>query len=262
MIEMTPGLSVTVGPLVARGGDVRRAVEHVRDAGLHSVQLSAATKGLRPRELDRRARRDVLAMLARQGVMLSGLDLMIPHKDWLRSETQDRAVAAAVGAIELAGDLGRVPLSITLPVDRLSEELKRELLAAADGHGVTLAVHAEHDVNALTAWLEAEDQPVLGAAVDPAVLLARGEDPSAVTAQLGRRVRVARLDDFVDVSGGGGVSTGGRCPLGEGDLDVTGYKAALAVCTKLRAVVLELRDLRDPVAAMHQAARVWGAGEF
>lgn len=256
MLELTPELSVTVGPLV-RGTDVRLAVRQAAAAGVHSVQLSAATRGLRPRELDRRARRDVLALLSRHGIMLGGVDLMIPHKDWLRGDTQDRALAATLGAIELAAEWGRVPLSMTLPVDRLDDELKRELLTAADGHGVTLAVHAEHDVAALKQWLAEEDQPVLAAAVDPATVLAKGEDPAAVAMDLARWVRVARLDDYATVGGGGAGGLGGRCALGDGELDVVEYRAALAVCTKLRAIVLELRDVPDPRQAMMQGKQLW-----
>ncbi|MEX2670591.1 MAG: TIM barrel protein [Phycisphaeraceae bacterium] len=254
MLELTPSLSVTLAPLVRLSGSVPRAIGEAADAGFHSVQLSAATPGIRPRELGKRARRDVLALLARRGLALGGIDLMIPHKDWLSGSTQDRAMTAATAAIELAADWGKVPLAMTLPVERLPEEIQRELLTAADAHGVLLAIHAEHDVKALQAWLEREDQPVLAAAIDPAALLAKGDDPADVAISLARWVRVAKLDDYSNVST---LGSGGRCALGQGELDLDHYRAALATCSKLRAMVLDLRDLEDVRQAMDHAQQVW-----
>ena len=144
MLDLGPPLSVTLAPLVPHcGGSVQRAAELVGKSGVRAVQLSAAQKDLRPRELDGRGRKDVLGLLARSGLMLGGIDLMIPHKDFLRGDTQDRAADAVIGAIGLAGDLGRVPLSVSLPVEKLGDDIAQAMLTAADAHGVMLAVHAE-----------------------------------------------------------------------------------------------------------------------
>ncbi len=252
--DLTPPLSVTIAPLVPRAGGVHEAVRRAAAAGFRAVQLSAAQKGLRPRELDHGARRDVLAMLGRSGVMLSGLDLMIPHRDWLDPRKVDQAASAALAAVELAADLGRVPLSLTLPAESMPADVMRELMVAADGHSVPLAVHAEHDLEALKKLLAAHDTPMLGSAIDPAALLAEKLDPVTIVAQLADRLRVARLDDFARVS----VATmGGRCIVGAGELDVEAYRATLSLARGLRAVVVELRDLPDPFAAMAEAEQAW-----
>jgi len=248
-------LSVTVAPLVGRcGGSLERAIERLAGEGVRAVQLSAAQKGLRPRELDRQSRRELLALLARRGLMLGGLDLMIPHKHYVDSATQDRAVAATVAGIGLAADLGRVPLSVSLPIKKLPDDVARALLAAADGQGVMLAVHAEHDLEALGCWLEHHDQPLLRAALDPAALIALGHDPADVATKFAPSLGAARLDDHARTSVSAG---GGRCPIGEGELDVIGYRAALAVAERLRSIVLDLRDLPEPVGALRIALRQW-----
>jgi sugar phosphate isomerase/epimerase len=233
---------------------VKRAVERLRGGECRMAQLSAALPGLRPRELDQRARRDVLGLLSRNGLALSGLDLMIPHRDWSDVSTQQRAIDAVGSAVKLAGDFGRVPLSLSLPIAALTDAMRRELLTCADGCGVMLAIHAEGELDALLAWLDAEDQPMLKAAVDPAALLAGGEGPADAVIRLAKHLRVARLDDFSRTSL---TAAGGRCPLGEGDLNLLNYRAALSTITKLQSLLIELRDLPDPVSALQTALDVW-----
>lgn len=255
MLELGPALSVTVSPLTKQaGGDVRRAIERAGKLGMRFVQLSAAQQGLRPRELDRRARKDVLALLARNGLALGGLDLMIPHRDWLAAATQDRAFEAMLGTLELAYDLGKVPVTTTLPVEKMDDAMVRELLTAADARGVAIAVHAEHDLNALHNWLKQHDQPMLGAAIDPAALLSQDIDPAEAITRFAERLLVARLDDHTATSV---ASAGGRCLVGEGSLDVLGYRAALSICRRLRSIIIELRDLPDPAAAARTAVQAW-----
>lgn len=254
MIQLTPDMSVTLSPLLAKAGTVQRAVEGLVRLGVRAVQLSAACKGIRPRELDRQGRRDLLALLARNGLMLGGLDLMIPHKDYLQGSTQDRAVGSVLAAIELAADLGRVPLSLSLPITKLPADVASALVQAADGRGVMLAIHAENELDAFEPWLKTHDTPLVCAAVDPAALLAQGREPAAVAMRLADRLGVARLDDYVETSV---ASAGGRCTLGRGELDLTAYRAALATARKLRGLVLELRDVQDPEAALATAVQAW-----
>jgi sugar phosphate isomerase/epimerase len=249
-----PVLSAAAAPLIERLGSLSRACESIAVARVGGVQLSAATPGLRPRELDRRARQDVLSTVARQGLAVTGVDLMIRPGHWLDPATQDRAVGAALAAVDLARDWSGVPLCLALPVGKLSPDIQSALVAGADARGVTLAVHAENEPEALEAWIARIDQPSLRAALDPAALLGKGHDPAEAAVRWADRLAVARLDDHAS----GGMDLG-RCPVGEGDLDVAGYRAALAAARRLRSVVIELRELRDPVAALGAAAGAWDA---
>jgi len=250
-----PSLSVTAAPLAqAAGGDIKRAIAQIGRSDVHQVQLSAAQRGIRPRELDHRARRDVLAMLSRHGLMLSGLDLMIPPNDWTDPSRQSKAVEATLAAIDLAADLGRVPLCMPLPMDTLAGDIRKTLLTSLDGRGVTLAVHAEDQLDKLTRWLKDEDLPTLKAAVDPAALLAAGVDPSDAVMTLSDHLHTARLDDYARVSV---AASGGRCPVGHGELDLTAYRAALSTIEKLHGLIIELRDVGDPAAAMQTAIDMW-----
>lgn len=248
-------LAPTVSPLVKQAGQsLRAALGQLSAAGFAAVQLDAALSGIRPRDLDQRARRDLSAALARQSLRLAGLDMFIAHRDFLSGDQVDRAVSATLAAIELAGDLGRVPLSITLPVTECRSEVKAALVEAADGHGMTLAVYAEQQLDDLRAWVEEVDLPALGMAVDPAAILARRQDPSAIVHQHNQWLRVGRLSDFSSQAGG----EGERCICGMGELDVIPYRIALDLCpARLGPVVLDLRRLSDPLEAARRAAKAW-----
>src|SRR5690606_35381914 len=101
--------------LAALPGEPRRSIDRLHELGFRFIQLSATHPGLRPRELDQSARRDLLATLRRRERSPAGVDLWIPPEHFADAAQVDRAVAAAIAAIELAADLGRVPLSLALP---------------------------------------------------------------------------------------------------------------------------------------------------
>jgi len=251
-LSLAPG----VEPLVRiSGGSVRSAVERLSRLGFSAVQLDATLSGLRPRELGRRARQDLLALLRRLGPRPGGLDLFIPRTHFLDPQHVDRAMAATTAGIELAADLGRLPLSIVLPVKDIAEDARSALVQSADDHGIRLGIHAEDHVDALLSWIQEVDLPALGAAIDPAAVLGRAEDPVRVCHRLGPRLVAARLCDFAD---------GLRCHVGDGELDVMQYRIALDLAAGQRAgpIVLDLRGLKDPDQAARVAAKAWDDAGF
>lgn len=258
-------LAPTLTPVVqATGGTVRSALERVARMGFETVQLDAALRGIRPRELNRAGRRELLSTVRRRGLRIGGLELLIPRKHYLDAHHVDRAMSATLGAIELAADLDRAPVSLSLPVRRMPAELASTIAEAADGHGVPVAVHGEDQLEALQHWLEEVDLPVLGAAVDPAPLLSRGQDPAVVAQRLGGRLNVARLSDLErgmaegseSDEGGGGETV--RCVPGRGELDLMAYRVALDLASSRPGpVVLDLRGLSAPMRAATEAKRAW-----
>lgn len=264
-------LAPTIRPVVKQtDGTVRTAIDQLVRAGFKSVQLDATLPGIRPRDLDQRARRDLLSVLLRQSMTLAGLDLFIPRRDFVEPEKIDRAMTAAMAAISLAADLGRVPLSLSLPVKTMSEDLRSSLVEAADGHGIRLAIHAEEQFDALLAWVETVDLPALGAAVDPAAVLVQGQNPASAVNRLKKHLAVARLSDVSGSSGRNGsaeseaeAAGGLRCAVGEGDLDVIEYRVALDLAAgRTGPVVLDLRGMENPLHAAAQAQQAWGKAAF
>jgi len=247
-------LAPTIRQIVEAIGTVTDALSRLATAGFEAVQLDAALSGIRPRELDRRARKDLLALMTRRGMRLGGIDLLIPRRHYVETEHQDRAMQSTLAAIELAADLGRVALSIALPVADMDADLKSCLVEAADGHGVRLAVHAEDQLEALEAWLTEVDLPAVGAGVDPAAMMAVSLDPSSVIYRTARRLVAGRLSDQSDVPG----AQGTRCVAGSGDLDLSTYRVALDLAAnRAGPIVLDLRSVANPLAAATAAKTAW-----
>ncbi len=249
-------LAPTLRPLVTAGdGTVRGAIDSLAKLGFHAVQLDATLPGIRPRELSQRARRDLIALLSRHDMRIAGLDLFLPRRHFIEAEQLDRAMTATLAAIELAADLGRVPLSLTLPVGRVKDDVKSTLIEAADGRSVRLAIHAEDELDGLSAWLDAADQHALGAGIDPAALLARGEKAVRTTQRFAGRLAVARLSDLT--------SSALRCPIGEGELDIAAYRVTLDLAAaRTGPVVLDLRGLENPAAAAIAGRKAWDGAAF
>lgn len=247
-------LAPAIKPLISAGdGTVKGAIARAQKLGFEAVQLDATVPGIRPRDLSHRARRDLVALLSRHDMQLAGVDLFIPRRHFTESEHVDRAVSACLSAITLAADLGRVPVSLGLPVADITDDVKNALAEAIDGHSLMLAVHHESNLDALTDWLDDVDQNMLKAGFDPAAVLARDQDAVASAQKLGKRIGVARLSDISD----GAV----RCPAGEGNLDVLTYRMSLDLATgRSGPVVLDLRGLDNPFTAATKAKEAWEAG--
>ena len=247
-------LAPTIRQIVEVVGTVNTALSRLTVAGFDAIQLDATLSGIRPRELGQRARKDLLALMARRGIRPGGIDLLIPRRHYLESEHQDRAMQVTLAAVELAADLGRLSLSIALPVAEMGADLKSCLVEAADGRNVRLAVHAEDQLEALEAWIAEVDLPVVGAGVDPAALMALSQDPPSVVYRTARRLVVGRLSDLSDAS----VAPSARCAPGNGDLDLSTYRVAVDLApNRVGPVVLDLRSVSNPIAAAVAAKSVW-----
>lgn len=241
--ETTLPLAPTLAPL---DDDPRRGLVQMGQLGFRYVQLSASIPGMRPRELDASARRDLNARLRRSELSVSGIDLWIPLEHYLDAGHVDRAVGTTCETIELAGDLGRCPVSLTLPVDTGDESRIAEVIetvaAHADRFGVAIADHATPH----------SEHSLIGVGHDPAAALGRGDDSAQVVAGLGSRLVSARLCDLL--------RSGLRGPIGdsqEGRLDVEAYRIALSVIGYSHPVVVDARQWANPWIGLEQTQRVW-----
>lgn len=249
-----PPLSAALASMRSGPGpaDPRALIEAAAAAGFRWATLDGAAPGLRPRELDRSARRDLAALLRRLELGFAGIDLWIPSAHFADPSLSDRAVSAAIESLELAADIaalngGHGVLSLVLPRE-LSPTARESLLTHADSRGVRIADHA---------WPPAE-QPHsdwLGVGIDPAALLLAGEHPAKTVARLGERIVVARVSDASDISR---VEPG----RGQGRLDDLAYAVALAAAKYDRPVPLDLRAVPDPLSAAARVARWWDPGSL
>lgn len=250
---MMPGLPLSLA-LAGFPGDPaaqspRPAIERAAALGFRWVQLDATAPGLRPRDLDRSARRDLAALLRRLELGLSGLDLWIPPAHFADPARADRALDATTQAVELAADLaalsttppGRPPVSLALPA-KLADELRQQLASTAGARGITIADHA------WPARAGLDPAAPIAAGFDPAAVLLAGLDPAREVPKLAAPPASARLSDL---------SPAGRVPPGEGGLDELTYTVALDVKGYRAPLVLDLRGLPRPERTARETLERW-----
>lgn len=231
-------------------GQLREAVALARAARCTLLQLDGKLPGLRARELDRSARREVAAILRREGLGLSGIDLWIPPAHFSQSQHVDRATEAVREACSLAADVARLlgstqPLvCIELPADARDGVL--DAIATAASSAGTLVADFGQLVQSLTPAVPVGGP--IGLGFDPAADLLAGRDPTVTLAALGRRVITARLTDAQNF---------GRCTVGLGRLDIAAFKATLAVATSARSVTLDLRGVSVGLNALKPSVNAW-----
>lgn len=223
----------------------REPIEWASRAGFRAVTLDASAPGLRPRDLDRSARRDLASLLRRLELSFCGLDLWIPPEHFADAAHADRAASATTQAITLCAELSRdsgagvQAVSIALPRAVEGErargfgEVLATIVGAADGAGVLLADHS-WPVNS-----GAQADSPLRVGLDPASLLLRGEDPVTAAASLGARVAVARWTNADSLTRVAPDAPAGR-------LDVASYVGVLRTTTRVERLVVDLRGLAHP----------------
>lgn len=241
-------------PAAPWSGGPRAVIHWAASQGFRFVQLDGADRGVRARDLDRSARRDLAALLRRQELLLSGLDLWIPPEHYIDPARSDRALEAMLGAIELAADLAGLVAGSPSPVvstafpEGLDAAMKSEIAARAELAGVRIADHSLQETVG-----EADDgASPLAIGIDPAAHLLAGRDPAAAAARAGVRLASARLSDAGSV---------GRVAVGAAGsrLDVLAYLAALSAVNHQRPLVLDLRGIADQRAAVEAVSSSWRA---
>jgi sugar phosphate isomerase/epimerase len=245
---MDPKTTALAPTLAALETEPRAAFDRLRAMGFRYVQLSATQRGMRPRELDRSARRDLAATLRRREMSIAGVDVWIPPRHFTDDAHADRAVAAALEAISFAADLGRCPVSVTLPVGHDEAErsvaapLIEALVTRASHLGVVLADHA----------VPVQQRDGVQVGIDPAAWLAAGEDPATAVSQHAARVACVRLCDLLTSGMRGSIDD-----EEEGRLDVTAYRVAVSLGALAQPVVADARQWRDPWGGLERTRKTW-----
>lgn len=231
------GLSRNGGEPWAAGP--REAIRWAATCGYRSVQLDASS--VRARDLDRSARRDLAAVLRREGLQLSGLDLWVPPAHFVSLAEQSRACEAMLSAADLLSELttllpgsGNV-ISVALHAET-SAELVRELASGFERVGALLADHA---------WPSRVANGAIGIGLDPAAIILNRGDVLGEVAKLASTPIAARLSDFAASS---------RVPPGEGSLEIESYDALLHTRGFGGPRVVDLRGLREQDATARQFA--------
>jgi sugar phosphate isomerase/epimerase len=247
-----PNLAVTIGPLGSADEPlrVREALALVARLGYRGAQLNGTDPTMRPRDLGASARRDLKATLARVELVCSGIDLFIPPAHFEDPATVTRAVDAVQAALVLGAELGRAPVTVSLP-DTVEPSLRDALVAEAQRVGSRLLVPC-HDLASIQ---KLSHSPAIGASIDCAAVLAAGGRPEELLLQAGDRFGAIRVVDLL--------RSGLRGPIlepRESRLDVLALKAALSLSDGARsmpAAVVDARQWSDARAGITASIARW-----
>lgn len=235
---MQPSLAIAGLPIPDARERITIAAEAAVHAAIPSLHLDATLPGIRPRELDRSGRRDLVAIAKRHNLSLTGCDLFIPPTHFTSPQHQQRAADAVRQAIAFAAELRALGAAAALvcidtaaPTPKSSEptldatSLLTDLAAHARDHGVTLC-----DISG-------EATP-LARGLDLAAIIARSEDPAA--AIVTHKPACLRLTDW---------NGRARVPFGHGRADITALTAASSVAAPAAVAILDFRGVLLPDAA-------------
>ncbi|NCF38894.1 MAG: hypothetical protein GWP75_02120 [Planctomycetia bacterium] len=257
-------LGLTLAPLAA---DPRAGLQVVAGLSVPGVQISAGQAGTRPRDLDGSGRRDLAVAVRRLELEVVGVDAWLDPVTLLDPERVDAAVSATLEAIQLAHDLGRVPVSTRLPEEG-GESAIEAMLARASRLGVRLVDHGVpprgRDVRTLEGGRAASglllpdpvetsvkpSKPVrsqaidgLGIGIDPPAWLVGGLDCIDAAARGASALRLADLS-----------RDGMRIPLGDPDGRIDGI--SLVVTARTGGLdgmpVIDARRWADPVGGVRR----------
>jgi sugar phosphate isomerase/epimerase len=237
-------LALTGLPIPDARERITSAAEAAARAEIPALHLDATLPGIRPRELDRSARRDLLAIVKRHNVSLTGCDLFIPPTHFTSPQHQQRAADAVRQAIGLAAELRSLGAAAAMVCIETAASPSTEPTLDAAALLIDLAAHArDHGVTLCDCT---SDSSPLARGLDLAAVLARNEDPAA--AILTQKPVCLRLADW---------NGRARVPFGDGRADATAIAAATSVATPDALGILDFRvvQLTDAASIREAVAR-------
>ena len=218
----------------------RQVIEWAAGAGFRAIMLDSARVGVRPRDLDRSARRGLASLLRRLELRLAGAELWIPSEHYASPTNSERAVAAALSSIDMLAELAALieadrTLTLTLPADGADEAIS---VIAQAAHRAEIRI-----ANAAWPWRQPSDDAPIGVALDPRAITRSGEDPIAIASSCQQPPDAARW------------AFTSRRP--EEVIDPLGYASALSTAGFRGDVALDLRDAIDPESDAMSALTRW-----
>lgn len=221
---------------------LRDCLHWARSKSFCTITLDATMPGLRPRELDTSARREISVLLKRHELSLAGVDCFVPPAHLLDAAKQTRAMEALEQACNLVESLRSVwfissSLSVGTTVatssQRASDVAVCTLLPAQlDKASASHLAHVATKAGTLIADCTHETP------------LAQCGESAGWARALDPRLVLAGAKDFASVVLGASPLAQARLPLAAVGLDITTYLALLHVRGWTGPVVLDATGVR------------------
>ncbi len=257
---MVHGLGVVLDSF---GQPVREALQSASSLAFREIELPATRDEVTPEALSRTGRRHLAHYVSSLGLRLSALGADLGGGRFTDSASLERRLDQTRQVMELAAEL-HVPL-VTTHLGRLSRqvlerghllEAVRHLAECADRTGTLITFETGGNPELIAQVLREAGSSMLGACYDPGSLLIDGYDPLAGVSPLADRILIARIrdatpgtSDFADADNRPGRET----PLGEGQLDLPEYLAALDQAGYRRVPFLRRTQSDQPLRELAEA---------
>ena len=209
----------------------KAALSRAAGMGFNAVELGTAAGDTSPDQLSQSGRGHLQRLVRGLGMEFSALDATLPGGGFGDRKQVDERIARTKAALDLARDVS-VPIVIvgigaTVDVSERESAMDalREVGDHADRIGRTLAVQTHgQSPESLESLLQEVQCPAVRVCMDPAALLMMGHDPIEGITRLADRVCLSHARD---ATLGGSDCAGHETPLGEGQVDLYAYLAAL-----------------------------------
>jgi sugar phosphate isomerase/epimerase len=243
------------------GSDVKKAMQSASRLAYRHIELPAGTGEVDPSNLSQTGRRHLSHFVRGLGLELSALGGDPGGARFADLSGLDRALDQTRRVMELALDL-HVPVMTTHlgRMDALAggeaagfektKLLVKELADLADRTGTRLAIETAANPALLARVLREVNCPALGACYDPASLLINGYDPIGGVESLANDLVLARARDAI---AGSGARPGYETALGEGQIDLESYLAALEAAGHRRPPFVRRTASQNALQDLEQA---------
>ncbi len=214
------------------GQPVKEALASASVLGLRRIELPAWTGEVAPDQLARSGRRHLAHYVSGLGLRLSARGADLGGGRFGDSSAIEQRLDRTRKVIEMAAERG-VPI-VTTHLGRLDDaalgkgyvlEAARRLAEIADRTGTIVSFETSSaDPGVMARLLKEVGAASAGACYDPGSLLIDGYDPIEGVGPLAERIVIARIRDATAGSAG---HAGRETAIGEGQVDLAGYLAAL-----------------------------------
>ncbi len=245
--------------------DVVTAMNQARTLGFRAIDANAVAGPISPQELSQTGRRHLLKHLDDLGLRMGSLRGPVGGPGYTDARVGEQRLAAMRKIMDLAHTLGVPVVSTRLGAiqgtgDGGEAVRLREVVATladhADRTGVCVAVEtASLPAAELSRLLAETGCPWMASCCDSGAMLMQGDDPHAVAETLPGRIRLVRARDAVAAASAEGAA---EVRLGEGDLNVERFLAALVEAGFRGDIVLTRSTGTNPVADLQHALAVFG----
>lgn len=240
--------------------DTRSAMNLAAKMEFRSIELPAAQGETTPQNLSPSGRRHLQKIVADLGLSMSSITADFPGLRLSDPKTTHERIEKTCAIIELAADM-KVPV-VTSSVGALTHPESgkpsdaavaalRRLGEFADSRGRILAIRPSFDApQHLAAILKIVACPWIKIGLDPAALVMSGVNPTATSDLLTSDTSLVHLRDAVR---GHPDRPGQETRLGEGEVDLRGFLAALSELEYQGPIILRRTDSVSPAADLLRA---------